>query len=103
MHIAVETRSLDGRATALGTAGQYTLVVDRPVDGGGGGRGFTGGQLLYVAVAGCISNDLFQEALDAGIPLIPTLSNDGGYYGLNIQALRGATRENNRHYQADLV
>ena len=62
MHIEVETQNLDGRVTSLGTAEQFTLVVDRPTEGGGGGLGFNGGQLLYLAVAGCISNDLFREA-----------------------------------------
>jgi putative redox protein len=37
--------------------------------GGGRGVGFNGGQLLYLAIAGCISNDLFREALAAGIRL----------------------------------
>ena len=69
MHFEVETRNVDGRATALGSAGPFTLVVDRSVDGGGGGLGFNGGQLLYLAVAGCISNDLFREARAAGIEL----------------------------------
>jgi organic hydroperoxide reductase OsmC/OhrA len=58
----VETISVDGRPTALGSAGAFTLVVDRPVDAGGGGLGFNGGQLLNLAVAACISNDLFREA-----------------------------------------
>jgi putative redox protein len=44
-------------------------VVDRPTEGGGGGLGFNGGQLLYLAVAGCVSNDLFREARAAGIGL----------------------------------
>jgi putative redox protein len=65
----VETRTVAGRATAVGSAGPYTLVVDRPAEGGGGGLGFNGGQLLYLAVAGCISNDLFREARAAGIEL----------------------------------
>ena len=65
----VETRSLDGIATAIGSAGPFTLVVDRPVDGGGGGKGFNGGQLLNLAVAGCVSNDLFREAARRGIEL----------------------------------
>jgi organic hydroperoxide reductase OsmC/OhrA len=52
----VETISVDGRTTALGSAGPITLVVDRPVEAGGGGRGFNGGQLLNLAVAGCISS-----------------------------------------------
>jgi putative redox protein len=65
----VETISVDGRTTALGSAGPFTLVVDRPADAGGGGQGFNGGQLLNLAVAGCISNDLFREAARAGITL----------------------------------
>lgn len=59
---AVETRTVAGQVTALGSAGSFTVVVDRPVEAGGGGKGFNGGQLLYLAVAACISNDLFREA-----------------------------------------
>jgi putative redox protein len=69
MHIEVETRNVDGQVTSLGSAEPFTLVVDRPIEGGGGGLGFSGGQLLYLAVAGCISNDLFREARAAGIEL----------------------------------
>ena len=69
MHIEVETQNIDGEVTALGSAGPFTLVVDRPAEGGGGGLGFNGGQLLYLAVAGCISNDLFRDARAAGIEL----------------------------------
>jgi len=58
----VETRNVDGTPTAIGSADTFTLVVDRPVEGGGRGLGFNGGQLLYLAVAGCGSNDLFREA-----------------------------------------
>lgn len=65
----VETISVDGRTTALGSAGAFTLVVDRPSEAGGGGLGFNGGQLLNLAVAGCVSNDLFREAARAGIEL----------------------------------
>ncbi len=65
----VETVSVDGRTTALGSAGSFTLVVDRPTEAGGSGQGFSGGQLLNLAVAGCISNDLFREASQAGITL----------------------------------
>ena len=69
MPYEVQTRSLEGQATAIGAAGPYTLVVDRPAGAGGGGLGFNGGELLYLAVAGCISNDLFREAREAGIAL----------------------------------
>ena len=69
MPIEVETRNLEGRVTALGSAGHFTLVVDRPAEAGGGGRGFNGGQLLYLSIAGCISNDLFREAANRNIKL----------------------------------
>jgi uncharacterized OsmC-like protein len=65
----VETRTVAGRAAAVGSAGPYTLVVDRPADGGGDGIGFNGGQLLYLAIAGCVSNDLYREAPGFGIEL----------------------------------
>jgi uncharacterized OsmC-like protein len=65
----VVTVSVDGTTTALGSAGPHTLVVDRPSEAGGGGLGFNGGQLLNLAVAGCISNDLFREAQREGIRL----------------------------------
>jgi organic hydroperoxide reductase OsmC/OhrA len=69
MSYEVETVNVDGRTTALGSAGAFTLVVDRPVDAGGGGVGFNGGQLLNLAVAACISNDLFRDAARDGIGL----------------------------------
>ena len=78
MHIEVETQNLDGRVTSLATAEQFTLVVDRPTEGGGGGLGFNGGQLLYLAVAGCISNDLFREARAADIGLSSVRVRVGG-------------------------
>jgi organic hydroperoxide reductase OsmC/OhrA len=65
----VEVRSVDGGPTALGWGGSVSLVVDRPVDAGGRGLGFNGGQLLNLAVAGCVSNDLFREAARRGIQL----------------------------------
>ncbi|KKJ94603.1 OsmC family protein [Micromonospora sp. HK10] len=69
MPFEVRTRSLPDRPAAIGSAGPFTLVVDRPADGGGDGLGFNGGQLLYLAVAGCVSNDLFREARALGITL----------------------------------
>ena len=69
MGLEVETRNIAGQVTAIGAAGQFALVVDRPVEAGGGGRGFNGGQLLYLSIAGCISNDLFREAAAMGIVL----------------------------------
>jgi putative redox protein len=65
----VEFRNVGGQAAAIGSAGPYTLVVDRPADAGGRGIGFNGGQLLYLAIGGCVSNDLFREASARGIRL----------------------------------
>ena len=69
MAYEVETRNVHGRVTAIGAGGGHTLVVDRPASAGGGGLGFNGGELLHLAVAGCVSNDLFREAHAAGIRL----------------------------------
>jgi putative redox protein len=65
----VEFRNAHGQAASIGSAGPYTLVVDRPADGGGQGLGFNEGQLLYLAIGGCVSNDLFREATARGIHL----------------------------------
>jgi putative redox protein len=82
MGFEVEMRNVDGATTALGMAGPHTVVVDRPIDAGGGGLGFNGGQLLHLAVAGCISNDLFREAARLHIELTRVVVKvDGGYDG----------------------
>jgi putative redox protein len=82
MSFEVEVRNVDGAVTALGAAGPHTLVVDSPAAAGGGGRGFNGGQLLHLAVAGCVSNDLFREAAKRGIGLTRVvITADGGYGG----------------------
>ncbi len=65
----VDVRSVDGGPTALGSGGSVTVVIDRPPEAGGRGLGFNGGQLLNLAVAGCVSNDLFREAARRGIRL----------------------------------
>ncbi len=82
MGFEVEVRNVDGAVTALGAAGPFTLVVDSPAEAGGGGRGFNGGQLLHLAVAGCVSNDLFREAARREITLTRVVVTvDGGYGG----------------------
>jgi putative redox protein len=82
MGFEVEVRNVDGAVTALGAAGPHTLTVDRPVAAGGGGRGFNGGELLHLAVAGCVSNDLFREAARRGIELSRVvITANGGYDG----------------------
>jgi putative redox protein len=63
----VELVTVDGGPTALGSAGPLTVVVDRPATAGGRGLGFNGGQLLYLSIAACISNDIYREAPSWGI------------------------------------
>ena len=65
----VEVRNVAGEPAAIGNAGPHTVVLDRPADAGGRGVGFNGGQLLYLAIAGCVSNDLFREAAADGVQL----------------------------------
>lgn len=82
MSFAVEVRNVDGAVTALGAGGPHTVVIDRPEGAGGGGRGFNGGQLLHLAVAGCVSNDLFREAAARDLVLTRVVVRvDGGYEG----------------------
>jgi organic hydroperoxide reductase OsmC/OhrA len=65
----VRLRTVGDGPTALGEAGPFTLVTDRPTAAGGGGLGFNGGQLFYLAIAACWSNDLYREAATMGIEL----------------------------------
>jgi putative redox protein len=82
MGLEVEVRNVDGAVTALGAAGPHTLTVDSPVAAGGRGRGFNGVELLHLAVAGCVSNDLFREAARRGIQLSRVvITADGGFDG----------------------
>jgi putative redox protein len=65
----VRLRTIGEGPTALGQGGPFTLTVDRPVAAGGGGLGFNGGQLFYLSIAACWSNDLYREAATMGIAL----------------------------------
>ena len=65
----VRLRTVGEGPTAMGQGGPFTLTVDRPTAAGGGGLGFNGGQLLYMSIAACWSNDLYREAATMGIDL----------------------------------
>lgn len=56
-------------AHGAGVNGPASVVVDRPATAGGGGLGFNGGQLFYLSIAACWSNDLYREAATMGITL----------------------------------
>jgi uncharacterized OsmC-like protein len=66
----VEFRSIPGTEAAVGISGGHTLVADRPAGvAGGQGLGFNGGQLLGLAIGGCLCNDLRYAAHEAGVTL----------------------------------
>lgn len=65
--ISAQFRSLAGTEASVGTAGDMSVVVDRPEGRAGGqGLGFNGGQLLALAVGGCLCNDLRYAAHEVG-------------------------------------
>jgi uncharacterized OsmC-like protein len=66
----VEFRSMPGTEAAVGVAGSHSLVADRPAGvAGGQGLGFNGGQLLGLAIGGCLCNDLRYVAHKMGVNL----------------------------------
>jgi organic hydroperoxide reductase OsmC/OhrA len=59
-----------GTEAALGWAESHTLIVDRQEGKAGGSNlGFNGGQLLALAIGGCLCNDLRYVAHDMSIQL----------------------------------
>jgi organic hydroperoxide reductase OsmC/OhrA len=68
VEMTVELRSLHDTEAAVGWADGHTIVVDRPSGKAGGrGLGFNGGQLLGIAIGGCLCNDLRYVAAEMGI------------------------------------
>ena len=67
--VRLQTTGVGPTAHGSATASPATLVVDRPAAAGGGGLGFNGGQLFYLSIAACLSNDLYREAATMGIEL----------------------------------
>jgi organic hydroperoxide reductase OsmC/OhrA len=68
--MTVELRNVPGTEAALGWAGSHTLVVDRAAGTAGGlGLGFNGGELLALAIGGCLCNDLRYAAHGEGVAL----------------------------------
>jgi uncharacterized OsmC-like protein len=66
----VEFRSIPSTEAAVGVSGSHTLIADRPAGvAGGQGLGFNGGQLLGLAIGGCMCNDLRYVAHKMGINL----------------------------------
>jgi organic hydroperoxide reductase OsmC/OhrA len=54
-------------STAVGWAGNRTVTIDRAQEAGGMGLGYNGGELLFLAIGACYTNDIFREASKRGI------------------------------------
>ena len=62
--------TLPGTAAAVGVTGRHTVVVDRPEGRAGGrGLGLNGGQLLALAIRGCLRNDVRYVADEQAIAI----------------------------------
>ena len=62
MHIEVETRNVDGQVTSLGSAEPFTLVVDRPTEGGVEALALTVGNCSILQLPGA-SRMIYSERL----------------------------------------
>lgn len=58
----IHVRTISGASAALGWSGPRTVAIDRPESAGGLGIGFSGGELLFLALGACYTNDIFREA-----------------------------------------
>jgi organic hydroperoxide reductase OsmC/OhrA len=57
--VEAQFRTIPGTQAAEGRTGGHSVVVDRPAGvAGGAGAGLNGGQLLALAIGGCLSNDV---------------------------------------------
>lgn len=66
----VQFHSVPGTDAAMGWVGGHSIVADRPAGvAGGQGLGFSGGQLLGLAIGGCFCNALQHVAHQMGIRL----------------------------------
>ncbi len=63
----VQVRTVHNACVAVGWAGSRTLTIDRPESAGGMGLGYSGGELLLLALGACYCNDIFREAAKHGI------------------------------------
>ena len=46
----------------MGWSGPRAVAIDRAESAGGLGVGFSGGELLFLAIGACYTNDLYREA-----------------------------------------
>ena len=68
--MTVHVRSAHEGSFSVGWSGQHSLVVDRGPGDGGQGMGFSGGQLLLLALGACFANDVFREAANRDLDVL---------------------------------
>jgi uncharacterized OsmC-like protein len=68
--MTVHVRSAHEGSFSVGWSGQHSLVIDRAQADGGQGMGFSGGQLLLLAIGSCYANDIFREAGQRGVEVL---------------------------------
>lgn len=66
-HTKVSVRTLHNAPAAVGWSDHRTLTIDRPEEAGGMGLGYSGGELLLLALGACYTNDIYREARQRGI------------------------------------
>ena len=66
----VHVRSAHEGSFSVGWTGRHSLVIDRSPADGGQGMGFTGGELLLLALGACYTNDVFREAGKRGLEVL---------------------------------
>lgn len=70
MTISASIRTIPGTQAAEGVVDGHAVVVDRPAGvAGGAGSGLNGGQLLALAIGGCLANDVRYVAAEQGVPV----------------------------------
>jgi uncharacterized OsmC-like protein len=65
----VHIRTVHDASFSIGWAGKHSLTIDRPEIEAGSGFGFSGADLLLLAIGACYANDLQREADKRGILL----------------------------------
>ena len=98
--ISARFATVPGTEAAEGRAGDHAVIADRPAGvAGGQGLGFNGGQLLALAVGGCLCNDLRYLAHGRDLPLgafelsVDVHVEDGDVARISVTVDAGANRE----------
>jgi len=78
---SIHVRTIDGASAAVGWSGPRTVTIDRSESAGGLGIGFNGGELLFLAIGACYTNDLYREAAKKDLTLTSVRVDVNGDWG----------------------